>query len=325
MTKIIFVGGTGRSGTSITKDIIARHPDAASLPFEYRFIIDPDGLVDFYTSMSSSWSPYLADRRLKRLKQLLDRLSHYPLRYKVLDKVVRTLDPGGRILSPSQYSGYELAKHLPNWEKHVEVLLFRLGFFPISASWVGTESYQRRSELHLGFPHDKGSLVSLIRLFIRNVINDLLDAQGKDFFVEDNTWNILFAKELLELVPDAYIVHVYRDPRDVVCSMSHQRWCPKEKRLCAIWVRDIWTRWNQIRKYLSSNHYIEIALEDLVTKPEQTLQSLCVFLNIALHQSMVDVDLSKSHSGRWKYEFTEAENEVVGFILGDLIEELGYD
>jgi hypothetical protein len=73
MTKMIFVGGTGRSGTSIVKELIAAHPGAASLPFEYRFIIDPDGLVDFYTSYTAAWSPYLADRTLKAAKDASSR------------------------------------------------------------------------------------------------------------------------------------------------------------------------------------------------------------------------------------------------------------
>jgi hypothetical protein len=54
MVKMILIGGTGRSGTSIVKEILANHPDASSLPFEYRFIIDPDGLADFYTGYSAA-------------------------------------------------------------------------------------------------------------------------------------------------------------------------------------------------------------------------------------------------------------------------------
>ena len=60
---MILVGGTGRCGTSILKEILATHPNAASLPFEYRFIIDPDGIIDFYASYTATWSPYIADRK----------------------------------------------------------------------------------------------------------------------------------------------------------------------------------------------------------------------------------------------------------------------
>ena len=40
---ILFVGGVGRSGTSVTRQVLGLHPQVANLPFEYRFIIDPDG------------------------------------------------------------------------------------------------------------------------------------------------------------------------------------------------------------------------------------------------------------------------------------------
>lgn len=43
----IFVGGTGRSGTTIAGQLLGQHPDAvATLPKEVRFITDPGGLID---------------------------------------------------------------------------------------------------------------------------------------------------------------------------------------------------------------------------------------------------------------------------------------
>jgi len=73
---VIFIGGTGRSGTNITKAIFAQHPKVGTLPFEHRFVIDPDGVVDFYNSYAGAWSPYMADKKIKRLEQFLLYLAH---------------------------------------------------------------------------------------------------------------------------------------------------------------------------------------------------------------------------------------------------------
>ncbi len=48
--KIFFSCGTGRSGTTILRKIFSRHSKVFAFPFESRFIVDPDGLVDLYES-----------------------------------------------------------------------------------------------------------------------------------------------------------------------------------------------------------------------------------------------------------------------------------
>lgn len=325
MPKIIFVGGSGRSGKSIVNEVIASHPDAASLPFEYRFIIDPDGLVDFYASFTATWSPYVADRRLKRLERLLNNLAREPLRHRLLGRLIQWWNPDGKLLSPRAYHGWELSRHLPNFEHHARELISDLVEFSFPACWVGTENYQLYPRTYHSPPRSKEELAQILGNFIRNVISDLLKQAGKRFFVEDNTWNILFAREIIELLPEAKIIHVYRDPRDVVASFSHQRWSPTDKEQGAWWYRAIMTHWFNVRSALPAGSYYELSLEGLVASPETVLREVCEFGGIPFDRVMLQIDLSHANSGRWKREYSEEEKVKVHEILGDIIMELGYD
>lgn len=325
MVKMILIGGTGRSGTSIVKEILANHHDASSLPFEYRFIIDPDGLVDFYTSYTAAWSPYMADRRLKRLERLLNDLAREPLYHRVLGRLIRWSNPSGRILTPRAYHGWKLKRHLPNYESHVQNLMSRLVEFSFSASWVGTESYQLFPRMHHAAPKTKGELAQVLGDFVRDVIGDLLRETGAKFFVEDNTWNIFFAREIMAMLPEAKLIHVYRDPRDVVASFSQQRWCPTRKDQSAYWYRAMMVYWFEVRANLPRGSYYELRLEDLVANPQVELRAVCKFADIPFSEAMLEIDLGHSHSGRWKKEYSHEESVLVGDILGDILDELGYD
>ncbi len=324
MSHLILVGGTGRSGTSIVKELIATHPDVASLPFEYRFIVDPDGIIDFYTSFTASWSPYLADRRLKRLERLLKLLSREPFAHRALGNLIQWLDPDGKAVSPRAYHGWELNEHLPNFETHVERLMSRLIEFSFSARWVGTESYKSHPIMYYAPPGQKEELAQILGDFIRNVISEILSERDKDFFIEDNTWNILLAQELLDLLPDAKLIHVYRDPRDVVASFNHQRWSPSDRVQAARWYRAMMCHWFEIRSRLPSHCYHELSLESLVASPKRVLTNVCDFAGITFHKAMMEIDLSHSHTGRWRQEYTQEEKTKVQEILGDIIDQLGY-
>jgi len=322
---IIFIGGTGRSGTNISKAIFTNHPQVATLPFEYRFIIDPDGIVDFYRSYAAIWSPYLADRRLKRLECLLNTLIEDPPLHKLLGSFLRILNRDGKVFSPRRYHGWQLNTHLPHFKQYAQELMAELREFSFSACWVGTESYTYHPQVYHAGPMPQNELAQILGGFICKVIGALLTHHQKNFYVEDNTWNVLFARELVELVPKAKILHVYRDPRDVVASFVQQRWCPSDKRHAALWYKSIMTHWFNVREKLPSECYYEYSLENLVSSTEQTMKEICQFTNIPYDPILLTLDLGQSHSKRWKQEFTIEEQQVVQDILGDIVHQLGYE
>lgn len=325
MATIVLIGGSGRSGTVITKRLLAMHPKVATLPFEYRFIIDPDGIVDFYRSYPTTWSPYLADGRLKRLEKLLKDLTSDTIFNRIIGKPLSLINKRRLLLSPNRYANWVLKKHIPGFEGYVSELLAALKEFSFQGSWVGTGSYNFRPEIYFAGPKTEDELAPPLAKFIRKSVTSILNRQGADVYVEDNTWNILSANELIRLLPEAKIVHVYRDPRDVVASFVKQKWCPTDIKKAAIWYRSIIEHWFSVRDGLPRGAYYEFKLEDLVDRTEHIVRQLCDFTGLPYHPRLLEIDLTRSNTGRWRKEFSQEESRQVQEILGSVIARLGYD
>lgn len=290
--KIIFIGGTGRCGKSIVAECLARHPDAVKLSFELRFLTDPDGIVDFYASSLASWSPFLADVRIRRLGRLLTTLG---------------------ASNGQKYTGWQLRKHLPNWDNHVSELMQQLYDFRYLGKWVGMPFEQ--PIYHAGAP-DRESLARILGTFIRAVIKDFLHAHNRNIFVADETWSVLFARELSELLPEAQFVNVYRDPRDVVSSMIQQPWCPKDLKLAVQYYSDI------VEYCLDHASFGEVCFERLLEHPRFQMVGLCEYLGIDFRDAMLELlDKEKANIGRWK---DEADQEAFELVMS-LVKELGYE
>lgn len=321
---IVLIGGTGRSGTNITKALLGLHSTVYALPFEHRITIDPDGLVDFYNSYSSSWSPYAADRRLSRLENFLRSLGHRSNLHDVLGKSLSAANRAFPLISPKSYFAWSLGSTFPNYNSHVDRLLNSLVEFNYAGTWVGTPSYIRVTKMLYGRPKEKVELAKIFGLFINSLVADCLLQQQRQVFVEDNTWNILYARELLDFTPQAKILHIYRDPRDVVASLVKQRWAPNKPQEAALWYIDIMSTWNTIKQSIPADSFLEQSLENLVADTNAAVERVCAFIQIKPEPAMRSLDLSRSHPGRWKKDLTPEDAQIIQVMLGGWIEKLGY-
>ena len=293
MTNIVFIGGTGRCGTNIMKEILTLHPKVASHPFEYRFIIDPDGVIDFYTTALNCWSPYLIDQKLRRLESFL----------MVLAK---------RYEGKEIYVEWELDKHLPGYEEAIRELMDGLVDFKYSGVHYGLS--EQRDIYFMGYK-EKRELSRILGVFIRKLIDGYLERECKEVYVEDNTFNILFAREILELLPEAKFIHMVREPRDVIASMGKQRWTPKDRIKAARWYKEVICRINSVKKEIPPGSLVITDLYELVDDAEKILTEICEFLVIPFSDKMLDIDLSSSHRGRWREEFSVEELDAIRRIL----------
>ncbi len=322
--RVVFIGGTGRCGTSILRQVLGHHPQVGVLPFEYRFLVDPDGLIDFLRTYPAIWSPYIADRRLKRLERLLERLGGDAPGEKQLGNLLRQVRWFRSRVTPRRYHGWALETVITGYAGLCRELIESLREFSYPGRWMGTESYRCHPVMYHAGPATREDLLPKLQAFTWTAIERLLQRQRRTVYVEDNTWNILFANDLLELVPDSVLIHVHRDPRDVVASFVKQRWCPSEVRHAISWYRSLMDRWLATREGLPDARVMDLALEDLVEDPDRKLADVCRFAGLNVMSGLDRGVLESRSQGRWRRDFEAGDQALLANRLNDLVSSLGY-
>lgn len=168
--------------------------------------------------------------------------------------------------------------------------------------------------------------------------------EGKSRWGDKTPDYVLCLPLLLKLFPDAQVVHLIRDGRDVAASFLAR----SESR--SIWSASYhWTSrvivGRRDGKQLPASQYLEIRYEDLVESPERWLREICAFADLPFSEEML------KYSGRvegavperfqnrwerlkqpptpgarnWRTELSPHEIAVFEATGGELLTELGYE
>ena len=320
----VFITGTGRSGTNVTKAIFARHSQCATLPFEYRFTVDPGGVIDFLNQYSSSWSPFMADKRLREFEKYLLSLGKKNESDFAASQWFKKVDPRAEKITPYAYSGWELEEWFPGYKHHVKSLMNQLVDFKYTASWPGSDSLSESNQMYFGSPKTKNELIPLLSEFLETCFQSFMNASKKEVFVEDNTWSLLYSHELLKLVPEGKILHIIRDPRDVISSLLNQRWAPSDLDQILSWYKSLMDTWKIEKTKLRKDQFLEIKLENIILDTKEVIQNTCKFIGLEFEEEMIQLDLSKANSGRYKAELSNDEISKVENALIEIIKEYNY-
>lgn len=323
MGKICMIGGSGRSGTTILSKIFSLHPQVTDVP-ELRFLIDPDGVIDFYES-SQIWSPYHYDLKLKRLERLLLATSGrdllFPV-YAILNNIPR-FNNWIQHLRP-RYADIQVSKFCPEFKALIAELIHRLTAFSYPGRWTGLPPLHK-DKLYYSPPFDRDELRKILSQFLQQIFESVCNRQKATHYLEKNTWNILWFDRILELLPESRLVHIYRDPRDVVVSYTHQSWMPADPVQSAQIYCALMKRWWQVCESVPNESYVEISLEELVANPEEILNRICSFWTLAWDPVLLKLPLTESNTGRWRKELSPRMQKIIGDVLQEPLQRLGYE
>jgi len=223
-------------------------------------------------------------------------------------------------LTPYPYSGWELSQIFENYFALVDELEKDLISFKYRAVWPGAKPLIENHEMVFAPPMSKEDLKPILSKFLTQCYSSLKIGEDCPVFAEDNTWSLLFARDLIDLVPGSKMLHIYRDPRDVLASMRDQRWTPSSVENLVEYYKSIMHGWLKQRGQLLETEYLEIKFEDLVFQTKSSVGEICQFIGEKVEVEMLQVDLSKSNSGRYKDAFSKSELEFVNSELNYYLE-----
>ncbi len=126
---------------------------------------------------------------------------------------------------------------------------------------------------------------------------------GKTIPCEQTPRNLFYIDNVLNTFPDARIINMVRDPRDILLSQKN-RWkrhflgdkSPARESVRAwlsyhpITTSMLWNlSVNTINKYQDDKRIITVRFEDILDEPEHIMRKICDFIGIEFNKGMLDV------------------------------------
>lgn len=120
--------------------------------------------------------------------------------------------------------------------------------------------------------------------FIDGFFGKFLEREKKKIWAEKTPSNAYCFKNILELYPEARLIHIYRDGRDVVTSFIKRGMSPYYA--CMLWIYNT----AQALTFRGHPNYYEMSYESLVNDPAGEINKLCAFLDVPFSDELLRAD-----------------------------------
>jgi len=206
-------------------------------------------------------------------------------------------------------------------------------FFDENMHGLNFDAIQLATEIHHANITTIPDIISFI--FQKNAT-----AEGKTRWGDKTPYYVLHLDALLEMFPNAQIVHLIRDGRDCAFSMLERKW--------DLWIFNYYHAAYTWNKYVRAgkafgkkhpDHYFEIRYEDILDQPETSIKNLCEFLDIDFNQSVINFGksdgsgktpllqkpLQKSNQGKWKSNLSKRQRSTFEALASETLAGCGYE
>lgn len=289
--KLVLVGGTGRSGTSLVYYRLLLNKEVCGYPeFESGLFSMNDSLLDVCDVYVNTYSPDRFDQICEVFK------------YNV-QQAFDNISLGGLISSKIRFKPNRMVS------RYIDTFVRGLKNDRLSGSSY-MECFRQRSN------------ILLVQLFKYN-------SSRSNVLLEKTPHNVLHFKRIKDIFPEAKMLHIVRDPRAVAESVVRQQWGASSYKEAVIWVKLILETW--IQQYENHEFDIEscrcIRVEDLVAGYEEKEKMVRDFVgekleNMTLYANPDALDGWRKNISDDDFDYANQElNNVMQFFsyIPDLI------
>ena len=183
------------------------------------------------------------------------------------------------------------------------------------------------------------------RVILDALLSSYARARDADIWGEKTPLHVNYVSAIRAEFPDAPIIHVIRDPRDILASLQSVPWARRGRLYYVAW----WRRCARIADHVIQppvGGYLEVRYEDLLSRPEATVRAMCRIVGVDFESTMLEYHtrserpsdvasefwksknldpIDPGNTGKWKSRLTTAEAGMVELVAGRQMRSKGYD
>ena len=279
----VFIGGTGRSGTTITLNLLKRHPQFhASLPREIKFMTSSHGLLDLVYHR-----PFSVEE------------DAHGFRFNVITRILP-------LIGKSRMHFFTDNLHGRWWSED--------GKAGKPRGLVQSLSKDVVESAHTRFVQSfKSDPAGASREFFYTLARAQIKSEQIRYFGDSTPVNMMHSDQIKKLLPDARFINVIRDGRDVALSITKERWGPNDAHEGLEWWANRILKSAQALAKVDKKSILEFRIEDLVIhNRDDSYQKILGFLELDAAPEMHEyfdstMSAERLHVGSWRTQVKDPE------------------
>jgi hypothetical protein len=286
----IFVGGTGRSGTTIAAQLLGTEPNISFPCHENKLIVEKDGILDLLTALSYRFDPirhhFAISRFLKRANSMrafgssdreinteISELQKSGLTFQETIATLQRKKPNTSITIHAIGTSFGLDHYDDTLQSFISKIISRV----VPEGIVDTDGLLE--PFFVSKQQTSGELVELAQNFVESMYSQ----DNSDFWVDDTPLNISHIPFLSKIFPTSKFIHMVRHPFDVGNSLIKQVWSIARTPQEALQLIELHhMNFEQSVLNIEQSNILEIKLEELIKKKDITIEKMSDFLGIKL-------------------------------------------
>ena len=329
LQKPIFVGGTGRSGTSIMANLLNSHSDIVLPTHENKIIVEKFGLRDLVDQIGGRFDMKRNHYAIADFIRWARKLRTLGFRDQRLNDEIRSLTTTGNMgfhraceIAARAHPEADLSIHaighafgLTHYDKCANTFINKICEHTIIEGLVDTEGLLK--PFFLARPMDRSQILESCREFLDELYTIPIKHDSAKRWCDDTPSNWLYCDFLYELYPDMRFIHMIRDPRDVVASYVKQVWAPADPRAIVSMFKSQYADYEDVKRTIPAENIKEIRIEDIAIEGPRVMDELSAFLGL---ENRFDLDLFINDKANTGAHATLLECDVVDLIERELSE-----